>query len=129
MRTKLGWPRWIGVVAEDLEAQRRFYRDTLGLTETGAGQDWVEFDLDGNLFELVARSGDPQYDSRRYQIGFSVSDIDAAVAELKQAGLIQLTGIEGGPDTRNRWCYFRDAEGNVFEVTEFRTTGNERPSA
>jgi len=26
---ELKWPNWIRVVAEDLEAQRRFYRDVL----------------------------------------------------------------------------------------------------
>ena len=32
----LGWPTWIGVVADDLEKQRRFYRDALGLHEYAA---------------------------------------------------------------------------------------------
>jgi hypothetical protein len=27
----VGWPCWVGVVAKDLDAQRRFYRDTLEL--------------------------------------------------------------------------------------------------
>lgn len=125
MRTKLSWPMWIGVVVEHLEAQRRFYRDTLGLTETAAGDDWVHFDLDGNVFELLARTGEPQYDSRRYQVGFAVEDIDSTVAELGKAGIAQLTGIEGGPESPNRWCYFRDPEGNVFEVTQFRNANRE----
>ena len=38
---ELKWPNWIGVVAEDLEAQRRFYRDVLGLRELDAGDGLV----------------------------------------------------------------------------------------
>ncbi|MEN3341669.1 MAG: hypothetical protein V7644_1073 [Actinomycetota bacterium] len=38
---ELGWPNWIGVVARDLEAQRRFYRDVLGLRELRTGDDFV----------------------------------------------------------------------------------------
>ncbi len=37
---KLGWPVWIGVITDDLEGQRRFYRDVLGLK---------------NVFELAQR--------------------------------------------------------------------------
>ncbi len=66
---KLDWPCWIGVVAEDLAAQRRFYRDVLGFTELNSGPDWVHFGLgQGNLLELVQRNEDPQYDQVRYQV-------------------------------------------------------------
>gem|GEM_PF-1789358 len=37
MVMKMGWPCWVGVVTEDLEVQRRFYRDMLGLVELAAG--------------------------------------------------------------------------------------------
>ena len=116
---KPGWPTWIGVVAEDIEAQRRFYRDVVGLTELQATDEWVEFELGGNLFEVVRRSRDAQYDTRRYQVGFTVDDIESARRELIQHGVEPLTEIEGGPDTANRWCYFRDPEGNVFEITQW----------
>jgi catechol 2,3-dioxygenase-like lactoylglutathione lyase family enzyme len=119
MNMKLGWPTWIGVVADDLERQRRFYRDTLRLTETEAGPDWVQFDVDGHLFEVIRRSSLPQYETRRYQVGFTVDDIRATRDELIASGLEALTQIEGGDDTDNLWCYFRDPEGNVFEITEW----------
>ena len=41
----LGWPCWIGVVVDDLERQRHFYRDILGFTEVAHGSDWAHFDL------------------------------------------------------------------------------------
>jgi len=41
----LRWPVWIGIVCEDLEQQRHFYRDVLGLSELKAGDHWVWFDF------------------------------------------------------------------------------------
>jgi catechol 2,3-dioxygenase-like lactoylglutathione lyase family enzyme len=117
----LGWPTWIGVVAENLEAQRRFYRDTLGLTEKGSGPGWVQFDLGGHMFEVIQRADTPQYGAPRFQVGFTVQDIESARAELIRRGVEPLTEIEPTEprDTANSWCYFRDPEGNVFEITEW----------
>jgi catechol 2,3-dioxygenase-like lactoylglutathione lyase family enzyme len=115
----LRWPNWIGVVAHDLEAQRRFYRDVLGLTELAAGEDWVQFDMGWpNLFELISRSDEPQYDQPRYQSGFAVEDINSTRDELIARGVEAITEIEGGPDSGGYWCYFRDPEGNVFEISQ-----------
>ena len=113
---KLGFPKWIGVVCADLEAQRRFYHDVLGLREADQGEGWIQFDLEsGTTFELVAQSADPEYDQRRYQVGFVVEDIRAARAELLSRGAEPVTGILGNA---SYWAGFRDPEGNVFEITE-----------
>jgi catechol 2,3-dioxygenase-like lactoylglutathione lyase family enzyme len=117
--TKLGWPTWMGVVADDLEGQRKFYRDVLGLRETEAGPDWIQFELDGHMFEVVRRSALPQYEEHRFQVGFTVEDIHAAREALIAAGVEPISEIDGGDDTDNLWCYFRDPEGNVFEITEW----------
>src|SRR5688572_33304021 len=61
----LKWPVWIGVVCEDLEAQRRFYRDTLGLKEVRAEESFVWFEFEGRLLELLAKSDKPEYDRKR----------------------------------------------------------------
>jgi predicted enzyme related to lactoylglutathione lyase len=116
---EVGWPVWIGVVAEDLEGQRRFYRDVLGLEETEAGEDWVEFDLGSRrVFEVLARTEAPQYEQRRYQVGFAVDDIRAAADALAARGVERISDIEGGPESGQYWCYFRDPEGNVFEIAQ-----------
>jgi catechol 2,3-dioxygenase-like lactoylglutathione lyase family enzyme len=118
---ELKWPTWIGVVAEGLEQQRRFYRDTLGFRETESSGSWVEFEIPGGgLFEVIQRDPSPQYDTKRYQVGFTVADIQAAREELVRRGVTTLSEIEGvESETRNLWCYFRDPEGNVFEITEW----------
>jgi catechol 2,3-dioxygenase-like lactoylglutathione lyase family enzyme len=114
------WPSWIGVVAEDLEAQRTFYRDVMGLRETEAAEGWVQFDMgDGRTFELLARDpASPQYAERRYQVGFEVRDIRSARDDLLGSGLEPVSEIEGGEEAGSLWAYFRDPEGNVFEITQ-----------
>jgi predicted enzyme related to lactoylglutathione lyase len=113
------WPNWLGVVVEDLEAQRAFYANVLGLAESDAGEDWVQFDMGGpNLFELLRRSDQPQYDQSRFQPGFAVGDIRSARARLIEHGAEAITEIEGGPGSGGYWCYFRDPEGNVFELSQ-----------
>jgi catechol 2,3-dioxygenase-like lactoylglutathione lyase family enzyme len=119
MPLRLEWPCWIGVVVEDLAEQRRFYRDVLGFAELNVGPDWVHFDLGkGNLLELVQRSDDPQYDRTRYQVGYAVSDILSARRELISRDVVPISDVEGTTDGGGRWCYFRDPEGNVFEIKE-----------
>lgn len=116
MAVSLGWPTWIGVVVDDLAAQRRFYGDVLGFTELDVGSDWVQFDLgDARILELVQRSDRPQYDRTRYQIGYAVDDIEAARRALVTRGVEPVSDMEG---TSRRWCYFRDPEGNIFELKE-----------
>ena len=116
---RMRWPNWIGVVVEDLEQQRRFYSDVFGLEEIDADEDWVQFDMGfPNLFELIRRSDDPQYDRQRYQVGFAVDDIHASHRMLVENGAEPISEIEGGPDSGGYWCYFRDPEGNVFEISQ-----------
>ena len=101
-----------------MEGQRSFYRDVLSLKELGAGDDWVQFDLDGRTLELLARSEEPQYEERRVQVGFAVDDIRAASRELEARGVVRISEVEGGPESGQYWCYFRDPEGNVFELAQ-----------
>jgi predicted enzyme related to lactoylglutathione lyase len=112
----LGWPVWVGVVVTDLERQRRFWGGLLGLPEVAAESDYVQFEVGGGrIFELIQRSELPQYDTPRFQVGFAVEDIASARAQLLRAGVEPLTEIEG---TESTWAYFRDPEGNVFEITQ-----------
>lgn len=114
----LKWPVWIGVVCENLEGQRAFYRDMLGLNEVRSGEGFVWFDFDGKLLELLAKSALPQYDRRRVSFAFEVDDIRSTRDELLSRGVEAVTDIEGGPDARQYWAYFKDAEQNLFEVVQ-----------
>ncbi len=118
----LGWPTWMGVVADDMERMAAFY-EALGIPRLGAGRHWIQLDLDGRTLEILERSALPQYDARRVQVGFDVADIDVAREAVIAAGAEPISKIEGSPDSPSRWCYFRDPEGNVFEITERRPPG------
>lgn len=113
----LGWPGWIGVVSDDLERQRAFYRDVLGLHERDAGEGFAIFEIDGNILELLARSDAPQYARRCVSVGFVVEDIQAAREVLLRRGVEPVTGVEG-PAEGQYWAYFRDVEGNLFELVQ-----------
>jgi predicted enzyme related to lactoylglutathione lyase len=129
MPVNLGWPCWIGIVAQNLPAQRRFYRDTLGFAERGAGGDWVQFDLgQGRLLELIQQSRAEEYNRKRYQVGYAVEDVETAEVELHTRGVEAVSGLKGGASAGGRWQYFRDPEGNVFEIKECRTDGGRPPT-
>jgi catechol 2,3-dioxygenase-like lactoylglutathione lyase family enzyme len=114
----LGWPTWIGVVVDDLEGQRRFWGRLLGVPEDHSGPDFVDFELgEGRSFELIKRSDSPEYDGLRFQVGFEVEDIEVAHRELVRLGVKPIGGIVED-DAGAPWAYFRDPEGNVFEIKQ-----------
>src|SRR4051794_19569636 len=113
-RHLLGWPTWIGVVVDDLDTERRFWGNLLGLKEDHSGDDFVSFKTpDGRWFELIQRSDDPEYDRPRFQVGFQVDDIQAAYSELIADGVEPITPIY---DYGEPWAYFRDPDGHVFAI-------------
>jgi predicted enzyme related to lactoylglutathione lyase len=100
--------------------QRRFWGELLGVPEDRLGPDFVAFELgDGRSFELIARSDDPQYDRPRFQVGFEVEDIEEVRDELVRRGVEPISPIY--TDETSPWAYFRDPEGNVFEIKQRRT--------
>jgi len=121
-----GWPNWLGLVVDDLGAARRFYAALFDLEEIDAGDDWVQFDLgDGRLFELLRRDPEQvQYERTRFQPGFGVADIERARERLLGLGAHQLTPVEGGPEHGGWWCYFRDPQGHVFELSQLTEPGS-----
>ena len=94
------------------------------------GEGWVQFDLAGHTFELVGvdRSRQ-QYDARRFQVGFEVAEIHAARDALTRGGARAISGVEGGVELGSYWAYFRDPEGNVFEVKQALGEQGSEPSS
>jgi hypothetical protein len=93
-----------------------FLRDTLGLSP--ALVDGVEADLfelpDGSTFAVASPGG--MGDTPR-SIGFLVDDLDAAAAELQEAG------IELGPmseNERDRYMHFHAPDGQIYELVEHK---------
>src|SRR5262245_41324044 len=119
----LGFPSWVGVVCDDLDGQRRFYEDVLGFRPVRDGNGFVAYELEpAGEFELIERSTDPEYDNHRYQVGFAVDDIEATRRELVARGATPISDIIGTKG-QGRWAYFKDPEGNVFELKEGASSG------
>ena len=118
----LGWPTWIGVVVDDLEAQRTFWGEMLGVPEDHAGPGFAHFIMPtGEIFEVIERSEVPEYNGRRFQVGFEVDDIEATRVELIRRGITPISEIMGA-DSPDPWSYFLDREGNVFEIKQRKRT-------
>ncbi len=104
---------WCGTRTEHDEQLADFYEHVLGLTPVRAGPGLRVFELgDGRHVEVFGPTypGKEHFDSGPV-VGFAVSDLPAAVAELRSAG-VELLG-EPGPT----WQNFRGPDGNVYELT------------
>ena len=85
----------------------------LGLTPVSAGPGLRVFELgDGRHVEVFGPSypGEEHFDSGPV-VGVAVSDLPAAVAELRSAG-VELLGEPGAT-----WQNFRGPDGNVYGLT------------
>jgi catechol 2,3-dioxygenase-like lactoylglutathione lyase family enzyme len=105
---------FVSVPVTDLERSTTFYRDTLGLEQTGHG-GWPEFRLGENVFLYLL---DPTNIGQRFEgphtasIALRVPDVAGAKAALEEKGVtfdaeIFDTGV----------CHmapFRDPDGNAF---------------
>ena len=103
---------WSGTRTDRAEALALFYQDVLGLDLVHTEPHFWVFELpDGQHVEVFGR----QYPGKGHfetgpVVGFEVTDLAQAVAELREAG-IELVG-EPGPS----WQHFRGPDGNVYEL-------------
>ena len=116
--------------AQDLERAKAFYAQKLGLEPTEERPGGLRYRLAGGEFALFQSAGAPT--GEHTQIAFEVEDIDAAVAELRDRGVVfeeyDLPGlstrdgiaeIEGNypsKGTGERGGWFRDSEGNMLSI-------------
>jgi catechol 2,3-dioxygenase-like lactoylglutathione lyase family enzyme len=92
-----------------------FVTDVLGLARTEL--DGVEADLfampDGSMFAVASVGG---MGSTERTLGFLVDDLDAAVVELRDAGI--RTDPEISSNASQRYIHFRAPDGNLYELVE-----------
>ncbi len=105
---------FVSVPVRDMERSSAFYRDTLGLEQTGDGA-WPEFRLGENVFLYLL---DPTNIGQEFggphtaPIALRVPDVEAARAELTERGVVFHgetfdTGV-------CHMAHFSDPDGNVF---------------
>jgi catechol 2,3-dioxygenase-like lactoylglutathione lyase family enzyme len=115
--------------AQDLNRARTFYRDKLGLEPADERPGGLLYRCAGGDFVVFESTGGSP--GTFTQMGFEVEDIEAAVAELRERGVVfeevDLPGmrtVDGIADiagnypikgaTGERGAWFHDSEGNLL---------------
>jgi catechol 2,3-dioxygenase-like lactoylglutathione lyase family enzyme len=115
--------------AQDLNRARTFYADKLGLEPADERPGGLLYRCGGGDFVVFESTGGSP--GTFTQMGFEVEDIEAAVAELRERGVVfeevDLPGmrtVDGIADiagnypikgaTGERGAWFRDSEGNLL---------------
>jgi len=119
------------IPAQDLERAKSFYAEKLGLEPTEARPGGLRYRCGSGEFALFESAGAASGDHT--QMAWEVDDIEGAIAELRERGVIfeeyKLPGLEtvnaiaevegnypskGGGGEKAAW--FRDSEGNLLAI-------------
>jgi predicted enzyme related to lactoylglutathione lyase len=112
------------IAVKNLETAKKFYEDTLGLTQTGAeGQEVIVF-KSGNSTVNVYRSqyaGTNQATAITWMVG---EDIEGVVQQLKVKGIIfehyDMPGVTREGDVHiagdMKVAWFKDPDGNILNI-------------
>jgi catechol 2,3-dioxygenase-like lactoylglutathione lyase family enzyme len=114
--------------AQDLERARAFYSEKLGIEPVEERPGGLRYLCRDSEFVLFQTSGAPSGDHT--QMAFTVDDIEASVAELRERGLefeeydipgmqtvdgiTEVPGNYPSKGTGERAAWFRDSEGNLL---------------
>ena len=111
--------------AAELARARSFYEDKLGLSPSQDNPWALVYELeDGTRFSVFPTTNPAR--AGHTQMGFDVADVRAAVADLKERGVVfedydtpGLKTIDGVADMEGHTsAWFKDSEGNVIELIE-----------
>jgi glyoxylase I family protein len=116
----------MAIAAKDTEGLARWYCDTLGfrvVVAGGSGTIWFVGPPEGEaVVEIVPAADAPRPDRGRNDAGwshlaFTVSDFDAACADLRAKG-VAFDGEPIGAPGERRLAFFFDLEGNVLQLVQ-----------
>jgi len=121
-------PAFSGFSAQDIEAERRFYAETLGV-EVEEANGLLRLKLGGGHMVIVYPKGDHQ-PATFTVLNFPVDDVESAVEQLKSSGVrfetydmpnlkTDAKGIARGPEGPTI-AWFKDPAGNIISVLEER---------
>jgi predicted enzyme related to lactoylglutathione lyase len=109
---------WVGIKTDQYASMVAFFRDIIGLEAVAERDDFLVFRTPGgDQVEIFGPKGPnpvEQFAHDQVVAGLLVDDIDAAIAELRDAGveLIGATNASGG----YAWQHFRAPDGKVFDI-------------
>ncbi len=79
---------FVAVPVSDVPRARAFYEGKLGLRLTSSYQDfWIEYDLGDTTFAIAKADEQHPVPVRGAVVAFEMHDLDAAVTQLKAAGV------------------------------------------
>jgi catechol 2,3-dioxygenase-like lactoylglutathione lyase family enzyme len=106
---------WLGTRTARFDEMTAFAQEVLGLEPKLRDDGFAMYELPrGDLFEIFAPENPGGGHPDGVAGGFLVDDVDAAVAELREAG-VEVTHIESADPYQ--WAYFRAPDGNLYELT------------
>jgi catechol 2,3-dioxygenase-like lactoylglutathione lyase family enzyme len=116
--------------AQDLERARRFYEEMLGLKPVEERPGGLLYHCGNGYFALFQSTGKPS--GAHTQMGWSVADLAATVAELRARGVVfeeydfpGFTTVDGiatiagnypSKGTGEKAVWFKDSEGNLLGI-------------
>ena len=113
------------IPTRDSARARAFYAETLGLRFLSQDNFALVFDANGTMLRIVC-AGD--FTPFQFTIlGWQVSDIDAAIADLTSRGIQFLrydfleqapNGVWTAPGDAARIAWFRDPDGNTLSISQ-----------
>ena len=108
------------IPVQDLDRARRWYAEKLGLEPSEEREGGLLYQFSNGEFALFKSAGSSS--GTFTQMGFSVDDIEATVADLKERGVEfeyeGITEVEGNYPSKGgkgEWAvWFRDCDNNMF---------------
>ncbi|MEA2210580.1 MAG: hypothetical protein QOF83_528, partial [Solirubrobacteraceae bacterium] len=126
--------------AQDLDRARRFYHDKLGLEPVEEREGGLRFICAGTEFHVFSSSGTASGAST--QMGFEVTDLEAAIEELRRRGVtfeaVEVPSFELQGDmvvvptsypskgSGELGAFFYDSEGNLLALSQATDGGDAR---
>ena len=118
-------PFYAGFAVDDIAKARQFYSDTLGVRVIDIGESLLSIQAT-NGYAVLAYAKPGHVPAAHTILNFPVDDIEAAVDELRAAG-IAFEQYDSGPIKTNekgiatpgpKQAWFKDPAGNILSVIE-----------
>ena len=111
------------IAVSDLERAKKFYGETLGLKVKDERADGVRYEAGGGSLVLVYPSQFAGTAQSTY-MGFDVDDVEKAVGELRERGVVfedydmpGLKTVDGIAEIEGvKGAWFKDPDGNILSI-------------
>ncbi len=109
--------RWLGTRTDKFDEMVKFYKETLGLSQSYSEEGFAAFDMpNGDRVEVFALEYPRHTHFTTGPVGgFEVENIENAKKEMEEKGIEFLSPIE---ESSSRWTHFKGPDGNVYELTQ-----------